>query len=97
MLIEQAIFTSAQSDHAVGYHLVARSPGVEEKDARELTIWGPSHESLETCDTTAVSVNFFRLPSGAFCVSKTELTSVSDMCSDSLTFQPVRWGCVSQT
>jgi hypothetical protein len=73
VLIEQAIFTSAQSDHAVGYHLVARSPGVEEKDARELTIWGPSHESLETCDTTAVSVNFFRLPSGAFCVSKTQI------------------------
>jgi hypothetical protein len=73
VLIEQAIFTSAQSDHAVGYHLVARSPGVEEKDARELTIWGPSHESLESSDTTAVSVNFFRLPSGAYCVSKTQI------------------------
>ena len=73
MLIEQAIFTSAQSDHAVGYHLVARSPGVEEKDARELTIWGPSHESLESTAATATSVNFFRLPSGAFCVSKTQI------------------------
>jgi hypothetical protein len=73
VLIEQAIFTSAQSDHAVGYHLVARSPGVEERDARELTVWGPSHESLESPDTTATSVNFFRLPSGAFCVSKTQI------------------------
>jgi hypothetical protein len=73
VLIEQAIFTSAQSDHAVGYHLVARSPGVEERDARELTIWGPSHESLESSSETAASVNFFRLPSGAFCVSKTQI------------------------
>jgi hypothetical protein len=73
VLIEQAIFTSAQSDHAVGYHLVARSPGVEEKDARELTIWGPSHESLESAEATATSVNFFRLPSGAYCVSKTQI------------------------
>ena len=74
MLIEQAIFTSAESDHAVGYHLVARSPGVEECDARELTVWGPSHDSLESSSVaTAASVNFFRLPSGAYCVSKTQL------------------------
>jgi hypothetical protein len=74
VLIEQAIFTSAESDHAVGYHLVARSPGVEECDARELTVWGPSHDSLEsTSVATAASVNFFRLPTGAYCVSKTQL------------------------
>ena len=74
MLIEQAIFTSAESDHAVGYHLVARSPGIEECDARELTVWGPSHDSLESSSVaTAASVNFFRLPSGAYCVSKTQL------------------------
>lgn len=74
MLIEQAIFTSAESDHAVGYHLVARSPGLDEADARELSVWGPSHGSLESSSAaTAVSVNFFRLPSGAYCVSKTQL------------------------
>ncbi|MEX2142757.1 MAG: hypothetical protein WD894_26110 [Pirellulales bacterium] len=74
MLIEQAIFTSAESDHAVGYHLVARSPGVDECDARELSVWGPSHDSLESSSVaTAASVNFFRLPSGAYCVSKTLL------------------------
>jgi hypothetical protein len=75
VLIEQAIFTSAESDHAVGYHLVARSPGLDEADARELTVWGPSHDSLETNSAaSAVSVNFFRLPSGAYCVSKTQLS-----------------------
>lgn len=74
MLIEQAIFTSAESDHAVGYHLVARSPALDECDARELTVWGPSHDSLESSSVaTAASVNFFRLPSGAYCVSKTQL------------------------
>jgi hypothetical protein len=74
VLIEQAIFTSAESDHAVGYHLVVRSPGVEECDARELTVWGPSHDSLESSSVaTAASVNFFRLPSGAYCISKTQL------------------------
>jgi hypothetical protein len=73
VLIEQAIFTSAERDHAVGYHLVARSPGVEECDARELTVWGPSHESLASTRESAASVNFFPLPSGAYCISRTQL------------------------
>jgi GTPase-associated protein 1 len=74
VLIEQAVFTSAQDDHAVGYHLVGRSPGVEEPDARELTVWGPSHDSLAApAGSEPVSVNFFRLPSGAYCISKTQL------------------------
>jgi GTPase-associated protein 1, N-terminal domain type 2 len=74
VLIEQAIFTSAETDHAVGYHLVARSPGVDEADARELSVWGPSHDSLASSSVaTALSINSFRLPSGAYCVSKTQL------------------------
>ena len=44
--IEQAIFTSAKSDRASGYHLVSRSPGITEADARDLASWGPSHDSL---------------------------------------------------
>ncbi len=74
MQIEQAVFTSAHDDHAAGYHLVARSPGIEEADARELTVWGPSHDSLATpAGSEPASVNFFRLPSGAQCISKTQL------------------------
>lgn len=72
MLIEQAIFTSARTDRAAGYQLVARSPGIIEADAREISVWGPSHDSLFEDGADAVSVNFFRLPSGAYCVSKTE-------------------------
>ncbi|MHB1037065.1 MAG: GAP1-N2 domain-containing protein [Pirellulales bacterium] len=71
MLIEQAVFTSARTDRSAGYQLVGRSPGVKDQDARELAAWGPSHDSLWDTTPGAGSVNFFRLPSGAYCVSKT--------------------------
>ena len=74
MLIEQAVFTSAHDDHAAGYHLVARSPGIEEAERGELTVWGPSHDSLAApAGSEPASVNFFRLPSGAQCISKTQI------------------------
>lgn len=71
MQIEQAVFTSARTQRSAGYQLVAVSPGVSESDARELSIWGPSHDSLSDDDPAAESVNFHHLPSGAYCVSKT--------------------------
>jgi hypothetical protein len=69
--IEQAIFTSAETDRGSGYQLVATSPGVCEADARELTMWCPSHDSLLDAAPQAVSVNFHPLPSGLSCVSRT--------------------------
>ncbi len=69
--IEQAVFTSAETDRAFGYQLVAKSPGVTEADARELAVWGPSHDSLLDLEPDAASVNFHPLPSGAYCVSQT--------------------------
>ncbi len=71
--IEQAIFTSATSAKSEGYHLVAASSGVSEPDRRELSIWGPSHDSLLEAGHGALSVNFHPLPSGSFCVSQTTL------------------------
>ena len=71
MLVEQAIFASARNGHAEGYHLVERTCGLAESDARELTQWGPSHDSLADSGPEAVSYNFFGLESGAYCVSKT--------------------------
>jgi len=70
-LIEQAVFTSAETDRQAGYQVVAASPGVADADLRELGIWGPSHDAL--CDPSphAVSLNFHPLPSGAFCVGRT--------------------------
>lgn len=76
MLIEQAIFTSARTDRAAGYQLVARSDGILERDAQDLAIWGPSHDSLWDTGADATSTNFHRLPSGAYCVSRTSIAGV---------------------
>lgn len=74
VLIEQAIFTSARTDRAAGYQLVARSPGVNDVDARELIVRGPSHDALANTGADAASFNFHRVPSGALAVSKTVLS-----------------------
>jgi len=69
--IQQAIFTSAQTNRLDGYQLAVHSGGIDDLDLRELQAWGPSHDSLLESGEDAVSVNFHRLPSGAYCVSKT--------------------------
>jgi hypothetical protein len=69
--MEQAIFTSAETNRASGYHLVCRSSGIGEVEARELTAWAPSHDSLLVQAASARSINFFALASGAFCASRT--------------------------
>ncbi|MGD9722299.1 MAG: hypothetical protein AB7O59_11340 [Pirellulales bacterium] len=72
MLIEQAIFTSADTNRAAGYQLISRSPGLSEADARELAVWGPAHDSLlERSGELPASTNFHRLASGAYAVSRT--------------------------
>jgi len=68
--LEQAVFTSAQTDHISGYQLVGRSGGLCEEDARELAVQCPSHDSLWSVAHTAGSINFHPLPSGAYCVSR---------------------------
>jgi hypothetical protein len=69
--VEQAVFTSAETDYGAGYQVVATSRGVDRADRRELATWGPSHDSLLETGANVVSINFFPLPSGAFCVSRT--------------------------
>ena len=70
-LIEQAVFTSAETDQSAGYQVVATSAGVSEADAKELAVWGPSHDALLESTPNAVSYNFHPLPSGSYCVSRT--------------------------
>ncbi len=65
--VEQAVFTSTALDGAGGYGVTARSPGLGEADARELSAWGPSHDSMLA---PAESLNFHPLPSGAHCLSR---------------------------
>lgn len=71
MLIEQAIFTSAKTQRAQGYQLIGRSPGLSDTDARDLAVWGPSHDSLLSTSAARGSTNFFQLSSGHYCVSRT--------------------------
>jgi hypothetical protein len=73
VLIEQAIFTSTQTERNDGYQLVGCSPGLSSTDAHELTIWGPSHDSLLERSGERSSTNFFRLAGGNFCVSRSML------------------------
>lgn len=70
-LVQQAIFTSAETDRTAGYQLVSRSQGLNEEDARALAAWGPSHDALARQEADAVSFNFHPLSSGNFAVSRT--------------------------
>lgn len=69
--VQQAIFTSAETDRSAGYQVVAQSPDLCGDDLRQLAVWGPSHDSLLELGAHAASLNFFPLPSGAYCVSRT--------------------------
>jgi len=71
--IEQAIFTSLCSQRQKGYQLAASSPGLTAGEVQELSVWGPAHDAL-MCDAgRPLSINFHRLSSGRFAVSRTHL------------------------
>lgn len=69
-LIEQAVFTSAQTRRCDGYQVVAQSPGVTGEENSALAVWCPSHDSLIDDTIGASSVNFHPLPTGNYCLSK---------------------------
>lgn len=73
MRLEQAIFTSARSERLEGYQLAAASSGIDEKLARELSTWGPAHDSLWSNTVGATSINFHPLTENLFCLSRTTL------------------------
>lgn len=70
MKIEQAVFTSARTARMDGYQLVSVSPGLTDEDAHDIAGWGPTHDSLLDSAGSQGSVNFHRLESGVFCVSR---------------------------
>ncbi len=70
-LVEQAIFTSAETARACGYQVVAASPGLAEEDRRALAAWGPSEDALSDPAPGSRSVNFHPLPSGSHSISVT--------------------------
>lgn len=67
---DQAIFTSLGRGGNSGYHLVSRSPGVNEVEAGALAKWCPS-QGLIRDDANSVSVNFHPLPTGRFALART--------------------------
>jgi hypothetical protein len=71
MRLEQAIFTSIRGGRLEGYQLAARSAGISEALSKELTTWGPAHDSLWDTRRDARSINFHSLSSGDFCLSCT--------------------------
>jgi len=71
VLVEQALYTSARTRSREGYQLISTSPGIDGGDRRALSMRCPSHGALLEESETARSVNFFRLPSGMYCVSRT--------------------------
>lgn len=71
MRAEQAIYTSARTRKARGYHLVGQSPGIDEGQVRALIRWCPSHASLSLPDPEAVSLNFHPLSNGWVALSRT--------------------------
>ena len=73
MRLHQAVFTSIKSQRMDGYQLAGVSSGISGDVAKELTIWGPAHDSLwdKRCD--ARSVNFHPLSTGDYCLSCTTL------------------------
>jgi hypothetical protein len=71
VFVEQAIFTSVRSGRNEGYQVAAVSPGVTLADKRELAQWGPGHDSLYDPRPTAECINFHRLESGRYCLSRT--------------------------
>lgn len=74
MRLEQAIFTSVRSERLDGYQLAARSEGVDDDLAKELTAWGPAHDSLWLGHPGASSINFHGLAEDRYCVSQTTLS-----------------------
>jgi hypothetical protein len=75
VLIEQAIFTSAQTGRRDGYQVVAHSPDLDERELVEIARHSPSNDSLWEQGDDALSVNFYPLPSGRYCVSQSTLAA----------------------
>jgi hypothetical protein len=73
MRLEQAIFTSVRGARLDGYQLAACSPGVNSQITKDLTAWGPAHDSLWVTESGAKSINFHGLSDGLYCVSQTSL------------------------
>jgi hypothetical protein len=72
---EQAIFTSIRGARLDGYQLAATSPGITAELAKELTPWGPAHDSLYEPLLAPLSVAWFPLSNQRHCLAVTQPTT----------------------
>lgn len=71
MRADQAIYTSLPRSGREGYHVVSRSRGVTDTDARTLASWCPSHGSLIVDGENRASVNIHPVSDGRIAISRT--------------------------
>ena len=67
---QRAVFTSTGSNSVRGYHLVARSPGIDDDIAQVLCQWSPTHDGLCESSIHASSLNYFLIDDRHFAISK---------------------------
>ncbi len=67
---ERAVFTSTGSNSVRGYHLVARTEGIDDDTAQVLCQWSPTHDGLCDSSVDANSLNYFAIDDRLFAISK---------------------------
>lgn len=72
---EQAVFTSIRGPRLDGYQLAAKSPGISSETAKELTQWGPAHDSLYDPPVAQPSIAWFPLSDGQYSLAVTQPTA----------------------
>ncbi|MGD9126649.1 MAG: hypothetical protein PVH19_04650 [Planctomycetia bacterium] len=81
-LIEQAIYTLVRpSDPTPGqktekpnrYGVIAASPNVDLADIEAIADWSPRAEDMLDTSSAGVSFNFYPLPSGSYCISRSTM------------------------
>jgi hypothetical protein len=75
MIVQQALFSSVQAGENEGYQIAGHSAEVDANTRRELTAWGPSHDSLQPGASETGSINGHTLADGRYCLSLTRITS----------------------
>jgi hypothetical protein len=75
VVLQQALFASVRSGENEGYQIAGHSPGIDAETRRELTAWGPSHDSLQSGRSENSSINGHSLADGRYCLSLTRATS----------------------
>jgi hypothetical protein len=75
VVLQQALFASVQAGENEGYQIAGHSEGIDAATRRELTAWGPSHDSLQPGAKDAGSINGHALADGRYCLSFTRASS----------------------